>query len=247
MNGWLILAGIVIIGFIAFLFRPRRSTQAVRKRRSAARRKAQQHRTPELKAAPEDDMCLDTAAQEFAPQAQEEDYLGDDIISVRYNVNSTDTYEDVQADPAAATKVVSFYLLAENNAPYQGYELLQSLLSAGLRFGKQQIFHYLKKHAGRNVEVFSCASVEDPGTFDIQHMGGCTCKGLVLFFTATVGTSKALHDFDTLIDTLGQLHDSLGGDVCDQSGTPITQQMLQEMRDSLTANSVNDDESCYAE
>ena len=160
-----------------------------------------------------------------------EDFVGDDIISVRYNVAGQEP-EHVIA-PKAATKVVSFYLLAEKNKPYQGYELLQALLGAGLRFGKQQIFHYTPKQENSGAGLFSCASIEQPGTFDIQHMGGCTCKGLVLFFTATAGATNSLESFEAMLDSLHSLHEALGGDVYDQSGMTVTENMLQDVRNFI--------------
>ena len=52
---------------------------------------------------------------------------------------------------------IVFYLMAPEEALYAGYELLQALLSAGLRFGKQHLFHRHVHKDGRGETLFHCA------------------------------------------------------------------------------------------
>src|SRR3990167_2480566 len=81
--------------------------------------------------------------------------------------------------------VVAVYLMATEGGAYTGYELLQALLSAGLRYGKQNIFHRHAHKDGRGDVLFHCASAIPPGTFDLTQMGSFSCKGLCLFFEAS--------------------------------------------------------------
>lgn len=134
--------------------------------------------------------------------------------------------------PAAAPSVTSvespiitLMLFAPKDRPYGGYELLQALLSNGLRYGDQQIFHYYQSQQPDSGVLFSCASVVKPGTFDLPNMGGFSTPGLVLFFDAqTVKDPK--HAFDQLLQTIDGMVDDLGGDVCDSHKRPFTKQSL---------------------
>ncbi len=134
--------------------------------------------------------------------------------------------------PAAAPSVTSvespiitMMLFAPKDRPYGGYELLQALLSNGLRYGDQQIFHYYQSQQPDSGVLFSCASVVKPGTFDLPNMGGFSTPGLVLFFDAqTVKDPK--HAFDQLLQTVDGMVDDLGGEVCDSHQRPFTKQSL---------------------
>ncbi len=254
MSGMFIFLLIVIVGIAAFLFRPRKDAQAVISRRSSVhkKRKVKDNKyTPELKDEIVDDE-LDSSdvlvpKKQMAAE-QNMDSVDDDIISVRYNVNG---YKKSEEAPATAnvtsSATVAFYLLADKALPYQGYDLLQALLSSGLRFGSKQIFHYYENRKISGREIFSCASIEKPGTFDIKHMGGTTCKGLVLFLKIQQASKQSLSDFEFLLDTLHTLHDILGGEVCDQSGSPVTKKMLNATREFIDASSNVKEHTCIAD
>lgn len=117
----------------------------------------------------------------------------------------------------------TLYLMAPSQAPYAGYELLQSLLSAGMRFGSQAIFH----KAG-----FSIAQATEPGTFDVDNMGGETCQGLVCFFDAA-NVDDAPQTFDQMLETLQQLCDDIGGALLDADRELLDMDVLQAYRDQL--------------
>lgn len=115
--------------------------------------------------------------------------------------------------PIETSGVIVVHLKADGDRLYQGYELLQALLSAGLRFGKHNIFHYhLPAQDGEGSErtVFSLASMQKPGTFDIDVMGGCRCPGLTIFMPLQ-GKTDPLQDFQLMMDAAGSLLEDLGG------------------------------------
>ena len=91
--------------------------------------------------------------------------------------------------------IILLRLMADVERPYRGYELLQALLSAGLRYdGRQKIFHRYAQPNGRGRCLFSLASVQSPGVFDMDTMGGYSCPGLVVFFPVSpiYGTRRRL-------------------------------------------------------
>src|SRR5271156_1565457 len=70
-----------------------------------------------------------------------------------------------ESAPAVESPVqrVILFLRAPAGRPYGGYELLQSLLSCGLRFGEQNIFHRYEQRMGQAVVLFSVAAATHNG------------------------------------------------------------------------------------
>jgi FtsZ-interacting cell division protein ZipA len=112
---------------------------------------------------------------------------------------------------AAEDSLIMLRLMANNERPYRGYELLQALLSAGLRYdGRQKIFHRYALPNGRGRCLFSLASVQSPGVFDMDTMGGYSCPGLVVFFQSAQSTAPS-EDYKLMVDAAKQLIEDLGG------------------------------------
>lgn len=108
--------------------------------------------------------------------------------------------------------VISVNLRALIDNPYSGYELLQALLSAGMRFSNTGLFYRHEKKTGTGSVLFSLASCTKEGTFDLSAIGGFSCKGLILFMKP-----KEVQDpvkvFELMLETADQLIHDLGGDV----------------------------------
>ncbi|MCH9644834.1 MAG: cell division protein ZipA C-terminal FtsZ-binding domain-containing protein [Gammaproteobacteria bacterium] len=121
-------------------------------------------------------------------------------------------------------KLIVFYLRAEEGRPYAGYELLQSLLSADLRFGDMDIFH----HAGG----FSLASITPPGTFDMDKMGSFSCTGLSLFLSLE-SCEDPLTSFQSMLHTADQLVQDLGGKVLDEGQNLLTEEKVLQLYQEL--------------
>jgi cell division protein ZipA len=130
------------------------------------------------------------------------------------------------------SSLITLYLMAPDNQPYNGYELLQALLSAGLRYGKMHIFHRHEQKTGRGEVLFSLASATSPGTFDLPKMGAFSCKGLVLFFDANK-MAQARKTFEIMLDTAAQLAEDLGGEVLDEHREILSEEKVEEIMDTL--------------
>jgi cell division protein ZipA len=125
--------------------------------------------------------------------------------------------------------VIALYLMAPEGTAYAGYELLQSLLSSGMRYGIKRIFNRHEHKDGRGEVLFHCASAFSPGTFDLTKMGSVSCKGLCLFFTAS-SVSDPLSTFDCMLETIDQLVDDLGGEVLDEHRAVFTKERMVQYR-----------------
>lgn len=133
---------------------------------------------------------------------------------------------------ARANLPIAFYLMAPENASYVGYELLQALLSVGLRYGRQQIFHRHLHKDGRGAALFHCAQAIAPGAFDLTKMGALSCPGLCLFFNAAT-VDAPVSVFDALLETIDQLVDDLGGKVFDEKHQLLTREKLFSLKQQV--------------
>lgn len=125
--------------------------------------------------------------------------------------------------------IIALYVTATNTHLYGGYELLQSLLACGLRYGKMNIFHRHEYKTGRGSILFSIASIVEPGTFDLPRMGGFTCPGLILFLILNE-VDDPMKAFDIMLETAGQLIEDLGGKVLDDEKKILTKEKVIELR-----------------
>lgn len=112
---------------------------------------------------------------------------------------------------------------------YNGYELLQSLLANGLRYGKHNIFHRHETKTGRGHSLFSLASVNKPGIFDLFKMGSFSCPGLVLFMLLK-RTIDPMAAFDVMLETAHQLSEDLGGEVWDENRRTLNIDKVAQIR-----------------
>jgi cell division protein ZipA len=124
---------------------------------------------------------------------------------------------------------VAIHMMAPKTKPYIGYELLQALLAAGLRYGEKQIFHRHEHKSGKGAVLFHLASANAPGTFELAKMGGFSCPGLSFFMVLNNKIDNALA-FETLLDTANQLAEDLGGELWDESYKPLTMDKITEYR-----------------
>jgi len=126
--------------------------------------------------------------------------------------------------------IIVLYLIAPPKQPYMGYELLQAVLAAGLRYGEMDIFHYYKQQAdGEDKILFSLASAVEPGIFDMANIGSVSCVGLSIFMNPA-GNNDPTETFELMIETAQQLVNDLGGQLCNKHRQPLTDTMVEEYR-----------------
>ena len=117
---------------------------------------------------------------------------------------------------------------SSENKPYMGYELLQAILSSGLRYGEHSIFHYYSNKMVKDEVLFSLASAIDPGTFDLPRMGAFSTRAL----TIVMDTSKhkdSLKVFEKMLHVAGQLSEDLGGRVLNSDKQVLTKEYVRDI------------------
>ncbi len=128
--------------------------------------------------------------------------------------------------------IITFHVMAMQDRPYTGYELLQAILSVGMRYGKHRIFHRHQETTGRGKVLFSLASVTRPGFFDLPKMGAFSTVGLSLFFKAN-NVDDPLAVYELMLQTSGQLVEDLGGRVLEERHQLLTPAIVIEQRRRL--------------
>lgn len=113
-----------------------------------------------------------------------------------------------------AAPILTVYSMASMDKMYSGYQLLQSLLSAGLRYGAMNIFHRYRELNGKGPVLFSIARCDEPGTLDIQKMGQMHCQGLTLFMQLKQAVDN-VEILDLMLETAHQISQDLEGKLMD--------------------------------
>ena len=80
---------------------------------------------------------------------------------------------------------VMMFLSAKENRQLAGYELWQTVLAAGFRFGEGQLFHRHQLSNGQGPVMCSLAAATPQGVFDLQNIGAFFVRGLCLFMYAS--------------------------------------------------------------
>ncbi|KTC87894.1 MULTISPECIES: cell division protein ZipA C-terminal FtsZ-binding domain-containing protein [Legionella] len=180
----------------------------------------------------------------------------DDIIAVR-KVNSEAEPEDNHLDALMANtkanpipnrlveenndpilhaekgKSVMMFLLAKENRQLAGYELLQTVLAAGLRFGEGNLFHRHQYANGQGPILCSLAAATASGVFDLQNIGAFSVRGLCLFMQSSGNPSIDAERLTIMYETAKQLRDGLDTYLLDEQKKPLVEASLDRYRDLL--------------
>lgn len=125
-------------------------------------------------------------------------------------------------------KIIALRLSAPLTERYTGNRLRTAFDAMNLEHGRYGIFHRLYQ----DKSVFSVASMVEPGAFDLETMGETQFAGVTLFalLPGPVAGSKA---YDQLIECARHLERTLGGELHDERGMPLTAQRVASLRDDV--------------
>ncbi len=119
------------------------------------------------------------------------------------------------------------FLLAKENRQLAGYELLQTVLAAGLRFGEGHLFHRHQSPNGQGPVLCSLASATQSGIFDLQNIGAFSVRGLCLFMHASGNPTIDAERFAIMLDTAKQLSEGLDTHLLDDQRRPLSDASIQ--------------------
>ena len=86
--------------------------------------------------------------------------------------------------------------------------------------------------SARNREGFSVASLTEPGSFDLDHLGDSTIAGLS-FFVVLPGNGDPVARFDAMVETARALSVELAADLFDERGSSWSSQRERYLREEL--------------
>lgn len=154
---------------------------------------------------------------------------------------STNNTWKAQPSPDGTNKTLMVFLLAKPQRQLAGYEMLQSILAAGLRFGEGQLFHKHQFANGQGPILCSLAAATPSGTFDLQNIGAFNAKGLCLFMHLSGSPAFDSERLEKMLETAYQLAEGLDTYLLDDMRKPLTSETKARYRrvlDSLTLNEV---------
>lgn len=204
------------------------------KHRFSQQKKRHIHREPIL-----DDVGTESVEPSVADEIAEHEVADAQLHISENNAlliedESIDVDQVIDRPQAQNTGVICLSVLAKPGQAFQGYELLQTLLANGLRYGKMNIFHRHQEPNGKGPIVFSLASATEPGTFELSKMGGTTCQGLTLFMRVS-GQRDLSFALETMIESAKQLAEDLQGMVVTEDLKPLSIEKTKEWRERIRA------------
>jgi len=171
---------------------------------------------------PDQDMTDDASffqADSNFHESPYEDFAAEDHDSVQPQVSDTTS--------TVAGQTVMLFLLAKEQRQFLGYDLLQTLLALGLRFGEGSLFHRHQQLNGHGPIMFSLASATASGVFDLQNIGAFSTRGLCLFMQTSGSASIDRERFESLYTTAKQLSEELDAYLLDDQKKPLNKDSMQ--------------------
>lgn len=154
----------------------------------------------------------------------------DEIIAVRKREQS----EKSQAAKPLELRQLALYVMAPEKQAFHGYDLLQVLLGAGLKFGEMNIFHAYREGETGKESLFSLAQAVEPGTFVLDNMGVESYPGVTLFMRFTGVEEHDSACFIHMIDTAKTIASALKGELLDDKKRPLSEVLLKHYCDNVT-------------
>lgn len=125
---------------------------------------------------------------------------------------------------------IMMFLLAKENRQLAGYELLQTVLAAGLRFGEGHLFHRHQQANGQGPVLCSLAAATASGVFDLQNIGAFSVRGLCLFMHTSGNSTIDAERFAIMHETAKQLSDGLDTYLLDDMRRPLNEESIARYR-----------------
>ncbi|MCH9755789.1 MAG: cell division protein ZipA [Gammaproteobacteria bacterium] len=152
--------------------------------------------------------------------------IGEPVPTVSQDVVQNDIPKEEMKVKEERPVSLMLFLLAKDDRQLAGYDLLQTILAAGLRFGEGQLFHRHQHMSGQGPIICSLATATASGVFDLQNMGAFSVRGLCLFMEASGNPSIDAERLTIMLDTAKQLSEGLDTHLLDDEQTPWSDRSL---------------------
>jgi len=178
----------------------------------------------------DDIIAVRKVSQDFSLEADDDITLAIDTTSekkprIYVDDEPDDVASRVKHEPA---KSLMMFLSAKENRQLAGYELLQTVLASGLRFGEGNLFHRHQHANGQGPVICSLAAATASGVFDLQNIGAFSVRGLCLFMQSSGNPTIDAERFAIMLETARQLSEGLDAQLLDDKQKPLTNNGLKQ-------------------
>ncbi len=129
-------------------------------------------------------------------------------------------------------RILTLYLVAREGASIRGPELVVAAEKAGLVFGDRCIYHRLIDGRSEAVPLFSVASLNEPGHFELSEMDRLETPGLCFFMTLP-GPVPALDALDSMLPAAQRMAELLDALLLDEEQNALGRQRILSLRDEM--------------
>ena len=138
-----------------------------------------------------------------------------------------------QQTPAAQpTEVIVLNVVARGGQEFMGDDLLEVLITRGLKFGEMNIFHQRFRGTNNGPVIFSVANILNPGTFDLNSIHESSTVGVCLFL-ALPSPINNLEAFDLMLGVAQSIREELDGELKDDHRNVMTAQTIEHYRQRI--------------
>lgn len=185
-----------------------------------------------------DDALFEFTSEHFKREAAKEAVKTEPKVESKpEQPKQTSLFEEVEEEkPAVEVEpdlIFSLYVVAPQDKPYHGPELVQTLVEQGMRHGDMDIFHRHAQANGRGAVQFSLANAFEPGIFDLDDIENLHSKGLALFMTLP-GPKKPLQAYELMVKTAQAITQQLGGRILDGSRSNFSRQIETHHKEQIS-------------
>lgn len=187
-------------------------------------------RKVDLGSAATDCISLDSKIGDLKPRLMP---LNDELDNVNKNSEHDISLRKKTTNAGQKEKTIMMFLSAKNNRHFAGYELLQTVLTAGLRFGEGGLFHRHQFTNGEGPILCSLAAATANGIFDLQNIGAFSVRGLCLYMHSSTSQDIDAERFLIMLETANQLKEGLDAHLLDDAQIPLNENSIARYRNVL--------------
>lgn len=191
-----------------------------------------------------DDSPRDLFEEEIVPEKPETTYPKETVETKRAEAKPVERKQpetkrqepvsqpDEDLDFRDPELVLVINVMAPKEQPFDGAELLEIVLSQGMRFGTMNIFHRHEQDDGDGEMLYSMANIVVPGTFELAKMKSFTTPGVSFFMTLPMD-ANASEAFEEMLTTAKIISARMGGELKDENRSVLTPQTITHYRSKL--------------
>jgi len=180
----------------------------------------------------EDDRYSDDSYEQPAPAAKPpKKTVNKKAPAMSQAIEEPRTTQNNNTDPEY-NEVLIINVMSRTDREFAGVDVLQALLSCGMRFGDIDIFHRHVDDRGTGPVLFSIANAVNPGTFDLNKINDFSTRGLCFFLTLP-NVINNMQAFNKMLDVAQKIRSMLDGEMKDDNRSVMTAQTVEHYRQRI--------------